>query len=82
MTLEHDAAPAGPARADRSSPEIRILGGDPSPQEIAAVTAVLASALDELAREDRTEETPLSVWARTRRALRSPLSGDWAHPLG
>ncbi len=58
---------------------IRITGGHPSDDEIAAVTAVLTVALDELAGEDRRRQrlTP-SAWERSQRAVRTPLTpGTW-----
>lgn len=60
------------------APDIRILGGDPTPEELAAVTAVLAAAIDQLAREERTEDARVSTWQRTRRGMRENLSpGAW-----
>jgi hypothetical protein len=61
------------------SPAIRILGGDPSPEDIAAVTAVLTAALDELAGESRRrgDQGP-SGWQVSQRAIRTPLPfGAW-----
>jgi hypothetical protein len=61
------------------APDIRILAGDPTPEELAAVTAVLAAALDELASEHRRAgEAGMSAWDRSRRGLRQPLPrGAW-----
>jgi len=62
--------------------DIRILGGNPDDTEIAAVTAVLTAALDELAGEHRrAQSTGPSAWQRSQRTLRSPLRGDW-HSYG
>jgi hypothetical protein len=58
---------------------IRILGGDPSDEEIAALTAVLTVALDELAGDTRRRQrlTP-TAWERSQRAVRTPLvPGTW-----
>ena len=60
-------------------PDIRITGGNPTPEELAAVTAVLAAALDELAGayRRRSADGPTG-WDRSRRALRRPLPfGSW-----
>ncbi len=59
--------------------EIRILGGNATTDEVAAVTAVLTAALDELAGESRRRsETGASAWQRSQRAVRQPLThGAW-----
>ena len=58
---------------------IKITGGRPSDEEIAALTAVLTAALDELAGDHRRRQrlTP-SAWERSQRAVRTPLTpGTW-----
>ncbi len=58
---------------------IRITGGHPSDDEIAAVTAVLTVALDELAGDHRRRQrlTP-TAWERSQRGVRTPLTpGTW-----
>jgi len=35
--------------------DIRVIGGDPTPEELAAVTAVVTSALDVIAGERRRQ---------------------------
>ena len=61
-----------------ASDAIRVVGGNPTPEELAAATAVLHAALDELAgMHRRTERTP-TRWERERRGLRRPLEpGAW-----
>jgi hypothetical protein len=64
---------------DSSPSVIRITGGHPSDEEIAALTAVLTEALDELAGDHRRRQrlTP-SAWERSQRAVRTPLTpGTW-----
>jgi hypothetical protein len=58
---------------------IKITGGHPSDEEIAALTAVLTEALDELAGEDRRRQRLMpSAWERSQRAVRTPLTpGTW-----
>ena len=58
---------------------IRITGGHPSDDEIAALTAVLTAALDELAGDDRRRQRlTSSAWDRSQRAVRTPLTpGAW-----
>ena len=55
---EHDGAAA----------QIRITGGNPSPEQVAAVTAVLSAALEQLAGEDRPVNTGLDSWQRSQPA--------------
>ena len=59
--------------------DIRIVSGDPDPEETAAVTAVLSAALDELGGEHRRRQNGgPSAWQRSQRAVRSPLvRGAW-----
>jgi hypothetical protein len=69
---------AGPGAAGDPS-IIRITGGLPSDEEIAALTAVLTGALDELAGDDRRRQRLApSAWERSQRAVRTPLTpGTW-----
>ena len=73
--LVNDAAPDGPA------PGLRIVGGNPSPEELAAVTAVLTAVLDELSvEEERLAESGPDAWQRSQRPIRTQLvpgSGAW-----
>ncbi len=59
--------------------DIRVLSGDPTPQEVAAVTAVLSAALDELAGQTLSSNASgPNGWQRTQRAIRQPLPfGAW-----
>lgn len=59
--------------------QIRILGGDPTPEEIAAVTAVLSAALDQLAGEShRRAAAGPTGWQASQRGVRTPLPfGAW-----
>jgi hypothetical protein len=67
-----------------SAPEIRILSGQATDDEIAAVTAVLSAALDELAGESRRSgETGPTGWQASQRAVRTPLPhGSWRNFRG
>ena len=58
---------------------IRITGGSPTPEEIAAATAVLEAALEELAGEHRRRAAHgPSDWQRSQRGVRAPLTpGTW-----
>jgi hypothetical protein len=69
----HDAAELGA--------QISIVGGNPTGTEVAAVTAVLAAALEELSGQAALQgEAPVSAWQRSQRPLRAPLhpgAGQW-----
>lgn len=61
-------------------PSIRVVSKNATDSEIAAVTAVLTAALDELAAAQNGESPTVSAWQRSQRALRAPLTpgaGAW-----
>ena len=69
-----------PRHAESLRPSIRVIAGSPTPEELAAVTAILAHALDEAAAELEQHSVPISAWDRSRTALRAPLHpgpGAW-----
>ena len=61
--------------------DIRVIGGNPTAEEIAATTAVVSAVLEELAEEQgRVTVTGPSAWARSQRPFRSPIApgnGAW-----
>jgi hypothetical protein len=61
--------------------DIEVLSGKPDEREMAAITAVLAGVLEELADEQgRRELAATSAWSRSQRTLRAPLhpgTGVW-----
>lgn len=71
----------GPAQNgdDVPAPDIRIAGGNPTAAEVAAVTAVVTAALEEILGEHRRRRTRgPSAWARSQRDIRQPLvRGAW-----
>ena len=77
VSASERAADSTPAPAS----SFRIIGGSPTPLEIAAVTAVLTGALHELATEhERDSGVRQSAWQRSQRAIRVPLApgfGAW-----
>jgi hypothetical protein len=61
--------------------DIAVISGNPDVEELAAVTAVIAEVLDELAAEQgRREAAGPSAWARSQRGIRPPVQpghGAW-----
>lgn len=60
--------------------DFRIVTKNATPEEIAAVTAVLQAALDELAESMDAAPAPVSAWQRSQRNLRTTLHpgpGAW-----
>lgn len=64
-----------------SASAIRIVSTGADAADVAAVTAVLTAALDELAASHAADAaTPISAWQRGQRQLRTPLvpgPGAW-----
>ena len=64
-----------------TSADIRVVRGQPSPDELAAITAVIHGVVDELAADEATRAHRVTTaWQRTQRRLRSPLEpgpGAW-----
>jgi hypothetical protein len=59
---------------DAAATSFTIVAGDPTPAEVAAVTAVLGAALEEIASDhDRESSTGTSAWQRSQRAIRTPI---------
>lgn len=64
--------------AEAGAAQIRVDGGNPTPEELAAATAVLQASLAELAGLHRRSERTPTAWERGRRGLREPLErGAW-----
>lgn len=66
--------------------DVRVVSGDPTPEELAAVIAVLQRQADEAAAAGRPEVTvsPRSGWDASARGLRRPLDhgqGVWNRSL-
>ena len=65
----------------RPAADIRVVRGQPTPEELAAVTAVIHGIVDELAADEATRALHVTTaWQRTQRRLRAPLSpgpGAW-----
>jgi hypothetical protein len=69
--------------AHESHPHLRIVRGDPTPEEVAALVAVLAAAVAPAGAEAPAAVAPPSRWAPPERMLRQPLSltGWWDSSL-
>jgi Acyl-CoA carboxylase epsilon subunit len=72
-----DGAASGPQGSD-----VRVIAGNPSEEEIAAVTAVLAALAEQRAATVAEEAVipPPSAWERSRRGVRRPIEvgrGRW-----
>lgn len=67
-------------RPEASEPVgLRVLSGDPTPEELSAVIAVVTEAYEGEAAAAVTEDAPLSsAWQISARALRPPLRRDVA----
>ena len=61
--------------------DVVVIAGNPDNEDLAALTAVLAEVLDELAAEQgRRESTAASAWSRSQRGVRPALQpgpGAW-----
>ncbi len=70
-----------PSAADDTPPDLRILSPGASPHDVAAVTAVLRTALDNLAANAGADSGPaVSAWLRDQRPIRGSISagaGAW-----
>ena len=66
---------------DAAAADLRIVSGGASPEDVAAVIAVLRGALDELAAANDAGVAPvISAWQRSQKPIRtsiSPAPGVW-----
>ena len=59
---------------DAPSTSFTIVAGNPTAAEVAAVTAVLGAALEELASDhERDAASGPTAWQRSQRAIRTPI---------
>ena len=61
-------------------PEFEIVAGAPTAAELAAVTAVITSMIEEFEDGQRAEMPRVSAWQRSQRSIRRPLTpgaGAW-----
>jgi hypothetical protein len=72
--------PDADARDDAATPEFEVVAGAPTPEELAAITAVITSMIEELEDGQRAEGPRVSAWQRSQRSIRVPLhpgAGAW-----
>ncbi|KQO62188.1 acyl-CoA carboxylase epsilon subunit [Curtobacterium sp. Leaf261] len=74
----HESAedrPGGTADESQVAPGMRVVAGAPTPEELAAVAAVLQAAAVEAAAAGRAvvSDTPRSAWNASARGLRKPV---------
>jgi hypothetical protein len=64
-----------------TSPDLRIVSTGATPEDVAAVTAVLTAALDELAEHAKADASArVSAWQRSQRSVRTSRgwgTGAW-----
>jgi hypothetical protein len=61
-------------------PLLRIVRGDPAPEEVAALVAVVSALAAGTAEADARDERPKPEWSAHHRKLRAPLrhgAGAW-----
>lgn len=71
-----DAASAASADTPEVAPaSFTVVAGDPTPAELAAVTAVMSAVLEEIATDHAAAAAPaVSAWRRSQRAIRTPIT--------
>ncbi|MET4051008.1 hypothetical protein ABID81_000341 [Frigoribacterium sp. PvP054] len=82
MTGRHAAESADPPAGTSPAPVLRVVAGDPTPDELAAVTALLAAvqAGRSASVGAAPVSTPTSAWTRSARAPRLSIvagGGRW-----
>ena len=61
---------------DARTPDLRIVRGTATEEELAALIAVVSDAYASEAADAVAEEPRVSAWMRTQRSLRKPLRRD------
>lgn len=70
----HDDAPATSDAPSADPLRLRVLRGEPTPEELAAVVAVVSEAYEAEAAAAVSDDPPrMSAWQISARALRAPL---------
>ena len=68
------ASQQGPEMPSAASSSVRVIGGNPTPDELAAVVAVLQGMAEEVEGTRRTEAArEVSAWVVHQRPIRTPI---------
>jgi hypothetical protein len=60
---------------DAAAASFTVVAGDPTPAELAAVTAVVSAVLEEIASDRASSgQRVVSAWERSQRAIRAPIT--------
>jgi uncharacterized protein (DUF1800 family) len=79
----HSGAESAAGSSPADAPvDFRVISGNPTASELAAVTAVLTATIEDLegVRRHAEEEHSQTAWQRNQRPIRTPLSrgaGTW-----
>ena len=80
MTQREPANNSGGPYSPNAAPEFEVVAGSPTLAELAALTAVITSMIEDLDDDQRTTAPIVSAWQRSQRSIRVPLSpgaGAW-----
>ena len=80
MTLQPPAGDAVDHSTSCDATEFTVIAGHPTPAELAAVTAVITSMIEDLEDDQRAEGPRVSAWQRSQRGVRAPMNpgaGAW-----
>ena len=80
MTLQPPAGDAVGHSTFFEATEFTVIAGHPTPAELAAVTAVITSVIEDLEDDQRAERPRVSAWQRSQRGVRAPMNpgaGAW-----
>ncbi|MBC7763327.1 MAG: acyl-CoA carboxylase subunit epsilon [Candidatus Saccharibacteria bacterium] len=80
MTLQRPTGDAPDHSFFPATSEFEVVAGRPTPAEIAAVTAVMASMIEDLEDDQRVQGPRVSAWQRSQRSVRAPMNpgaGAW-----
>jgi hypothetical protein len=80
VTIQQTGSDAVDPHPTNAEPEFEVVAGQPTPAELAAVTAVITSMIEEIEDGQCTEGPPVSAWQRGQRSIRKPLlpgAGTW-----
>ena len=80
MTLQRPAGDPVDHTSTSATTEFTVVAGHPTPAELAAVTAVITSVIEDLEDDQRAERPRVSAWQRSQRGVRAPMNpgaGAW-----